>query len=367
MYLCDEIVVAAASTQQKGGVLQHHPISQTPFFKIQARQFSTYAKELQNPETVRYILSDDVIGAACHMLLSNPVSMRDVVDELRLPYRSWWVEWTDKARVDVRRALGIAFDNDKEIPQRFGFLIRTDETGRAGVATFCWIHHLSTMRDGLVLPNICPLEIHFDFERIHDETIGPPPMAHIENSSMYKKWKDDPAATKALFELDRSAWVRPGVLGEEMALAYATTMRMMPGAFNDGVPRDVEAFMASSMSDLEGEFLNSLAVLMLLNARNGVETEAEDRTKINKARKKQGKTELLNHVIAHLRLNAIERRAMRDPSMTIAGGGKRAHMVRGHVCVRRSTKGTKQIWWRRPHVRGLASGPIVQKTVKVSL
>jgi hypothetical protein len=96
----------------------------------------------------------------------------------------------------------------------------------------------------------------------------------------------------------------------------------------------------SAMADVTDEMGHILATLILMNSKNCLEFKnVEPPPKLNKARRKQGKLELLPYSTVEIKLNQAATRA------AVQGRGDEAHMrrhlVRGHFKVR----ATGIFWW----------------------
>ena len=83
-----------------------------------------------------------------------------------------------------------------------------------------------------------------------------------------------------------------------------------------------------------------IATLVLMNSKNCVEVRpVEPPPKLNKARRKAGKTELLPYSTVEITLNRAASRAAGDSAE--AREAMRLHLVRGHFKVRK----TGVFWW----------------------
>lgn len=357
MRLCDEINTFATVGKDAKTFGLPQAIASTPMYQAQLRQVQQHAGDIKR--ATRMILSDEVIEASTHLILSRPRSLLDCVGALKIGWPTLWIEWREPVRVAVRRSLGASEDNGNEMPERFGVLIRTDESGRRGRMTFAWVHPLDFQPYGVVIPQVCPYEISFDFDRCAVPAPSgrrEPTMDDCLESDVGKRWKHSPADMEALVALERSVDRVEGFGFRDLAVAWLQTIGPRADA-----QEALEAFLASQIGDTEGEYLGTLAILLLLASRNGTESKTEDFTRLNKSRRAKGKTELLNHDVVYLRLGKGEKsRGEAVGQGTISGAGRRAHMVRGHVVNRGGL-----IYWRRAHMRGV--GAPVGRTVKVSL
>jgi hypothetical protein len=124
--------------------------------------------------------------------------------------------------------------------------------------------------------------------------------------------------------------------------------------------RALERLLNLSRPNAEAEAGLLLAILMLLNSRNGTSREPADLTKINAARRKQGRHPLLDFCTVNLRLSASRSRALGRSDVPVHL--MRAHLVRGHFKIRRSG-----IYWWSPHIRGDANLGMLRKDYKVTL
>lgn len=343
MLLCDQIVTWASvpfGGRRRGfdWSLAHPTV-----YEDQTRAFRDLSRRLSG--SVRYVLADDVVTMSTDVLLSRPSSLQDVLGVLRIPYPSLWIEWNDDARRAARLHRDIVKDNGKDVPARLGFLVETDAEGRRGTATFCWSHERP--RTGPQPPAVCPYQIRFDFDAPPDAPIPETDRMRIDS---YRRWQGHARELAALDAISGIA---------DLSLSDDGRRSLMTMATVTGAPEVARVLLASARDDLAGETLQIVSILMLLAARNGIERTPEDRTQLNRARRKRGEPELLSHVVATMRLSKGERRSLATGGG--AGVSPRAHIVRGHYCVRGRT-----IYWRRSHVRaGQGGPPPAQRTVHV--
>ena len=297
----------------------------------------------------RYVLEDDVVAAATHVVMGRPRSMRDCAAALRLPWRRAWVEWREPARIAVRETLGIVTENGRPPPLRFGFLVEADAEGRRGTVRFAWSHAAEEL-DGMELASVSPFAMAFDFDRVE----GPAErMPGHEEALGYRRWAKSPADLDALDQLSTAFWreaTRDGAI-------------VMDGMARDA-RRPLDEVLREADGDLVGEPLSFLATVMLLSARGAVREQPEDRSRLNKSRLKARKQPLLDHVVLRMRLSGAERRAAAEAAARNGTGGMRGmkHVI-GHFVVRART-----IFWRRAHYRGLNGPPAATtRTVHVSV
>lgn len=344
MRLCDEINGFAENgmdPRRSGAPAER---LRDPYYQCEHRQSARVAQTLRN--AARFILSDEVIEAATHLVLSRPRSLRDCVDALKIGWPAMWIEWSEPARVGVRRLLGASNENTHETHRTMGFLLRASEDGRRGVLTFVWSH-------GGDEPLTCPIEVAFDLDLCAAAPHDADTVAACLETDIGRRWRRSPDDIAALLELERCVKI---LHGPELPRIAETVLEI-----SGGDQQILRRFLDSQYADIDGEFLASLAILLLLTSRNGPELRREDRARLNKSRAKQRKIGLLSHDVVYLRLSRGERVAgERVGGGTIVGASRRAHTVRGHLVNRGGV-----VYWRRAHVRG--TGPATPTTTVVTL
>ena len=308
-----------------------------------------------------FVLEDDVIAAAAEALLSRPRSIYDCLTVLRVPWPVAFIEWREQARCEVRQRLGVSKDNGELVPARAGFLLEAEPDGRRGRVRICWSHAGS--KPG---PEeecyVAPLWFLFDFDHLlRPAQPGDFSMSDEErrDSDLIRRWSRSPSDIAALDAINRATTT----MGVDTAKHLAALM-VAPGQMETAVALAKKA-LSSMYGDVSGEAMTFMAVLILLTSRNGVETKpGEDRTKLNKIRRKRGESPLLQHVRLSMRLSRAEKAAVSHIDASGDRASPRMHMVCGHPVRRGET-----IFWRRAHARGMKSGrPSADtRTVLVSL
>jgi hypothetical protein len=303
-------------------------------------------------------LDQAVVEAACHVVLSKPSSMLEALKHTRVPIPVLWCEWEDRGRRAMRDALGISVDNQKPLPKRFGFLITADEDGLAGTVEYAWKHPREESSaaaplisagyridpdDGCCVSNLMN---QFDFRRLDT----PLELDLPSDLGMMQRWRQ-PEQVEALKHLDNLAmthWTRTG--------------SALMNAFAQVTPDQVEQMIASVRDDINGEFLQMLSTLILLTARNGMESrEVTHSPKLNRSRIARGKPALLEHRVVTMRLSPGEAKDSRGRGVGHLSGPRRAHLVCGHYVTRGGT-----VFWRRSHMRGgKGHGTVGPKTIRV--
>lgn len=132
-------------------------------------------------------------------------------------------------------------------------------------------------------------------------------------------------------------------------------------AILEASPDAYDVLRRNAQHDWAGEPWFWLAVLALLNAKNGASsTFTPAPAALNKSRAKAGKPPLADYHQLTLRIGPRDAQAAR-------GGGSdrnamRAHTVRGHFKIRRTG-----VYWWRPFIRGEVAEGFARKTYKVRL
>lgn len=257
--------------------------------------------------------------------MSRP-AVRDVLPFCRLPFPTCWLEIAQQDRPFFADAflhgpnhsggrtyqpvrVGILCEQQGDNPQRFW-------------ATLAWSYNVpDQLAQGLDTPlAVCPAGVSI--------------------------WCDEPDPE----------------LGEPFTLKMmvAPYFREMMGRLLERAPELAETLSHNSNHDWAGEPWFWLAVMALLNAKNGASsTFAPIAPALNKSRAKAGKPPLADFHQLTLRIgprDAQGRRAGRS------GDGQRAHTVRGHFKVRRTG-----IYWWRPFIRGEVAEGFAAKRYKVKL
>jgi len=356
--LCDLVIRQGAFRAQPERLGYPRGAGGVPAVRAQLDAAATMAERIALGS--RFVLGDDVIGAAVQALMSRPRSLRDCTSVLRVPWPAAFVEWREPARVEARRALGVAHDNGEDVALRCGFLVEADAQGRAGTVRPCWSHREAGLA-GLEVASISPVFFRFDFGRIDapprpGDTVVTP--EERRDSDLFQRWSNSPADVAALEDMNR-AFAQVGMEDARRLAAAQAVRAASPVAA-------AQRMFDRMLADVAGEAMTFVAAIILLTSRNGTESvPGEDRSKLNRARARRGETPLQEHVVVHMRLSRSERHAEGGQA---SGHGTRAsprlHTVSGHPVCRGGS-----IFWRRAHTRGLASvrPQAGTRTVHVSL
>lgn len=340
MILADDILSAVGGPLDQGGML------------------GSIARSLRVAE--RFVLSDDIASAGYELISSKPTSLLDAMPLCRAPYPVTWLEWSGAA--SDRAGYGLLPYTEKvattpalfgrTTPIKLGCLIESDpaDKGQRGSMTWVWMlpsHGISASG----------LSINFDYtgnvldwgrEKLKDspfwrglvEKLGERASAETVRSAMihslrWKKLASDSVQLDALGKLSDF----------EMIWFSRHATELINTLERELVPELMRAWIGDVCG--EAPFVN--AVFLMMNSKNACEHEANDLSRLNRARGKSGKPPLLGHRITRLALSKARQRAAEAAGMSRAD--MRAHLVRGHFKIRRTG-----VYWWSPFVRGHGAG-----------
>jgi hypothetical protein len=265
---------------------------------------------------IRYVLEADVLEAADKIVLQWP----DLIDphdvRMRVPSERMWVEW------DIA-------SGGHGPAKRAGVLVEASPDGRSGCIRGFW-----TADHGLCAAQAALL---FDFDRAWTAIVQPETAYPVHSGS---------APSQRLLPCLRAKIDR----------SFHNCLRT---AF---LPNETGEMVDEMVSPIIDDMLVFFAFVHLLNASVPVRHRLVDRSRLNSARRRGGKTLLLDHVELSMAVDA------RDEPIRPGDGGARSrarlHLVRGHLVRRRNA-----LFWRSPHLRGGRdrSEPIVPKTIRARL
>lgn len=244
----------------------------------------------------------------------------------RVPFERTWVEVRFKDRPKVIARLDRPLEIGTETPGRVGLLI--EPTGLPG------IYALTLAWDTPSFAGPMPLNISI-VGALADLSGGESPPEVMQTLQ------------DGLYGVDANGSKERGPMPLPMTFMMGGAHFLpLAKALHENAPEKASMFVERAQADWAGEPWFWMAVLALLNSRNGASvTAGDDRTKLNRARAKGGKPALVDYHVLTVRLNKAERAAMRAGEVTHAS--MRAHVVRGHFKLRK----TGLYWWR-PFVRG---------------
>jgi hypothetical protein len=264
---------------------------------------------------LRYAL-DDSVAEVCLRLLDTDRGMLDPANSLlRLPAENFWVEWREE------RPVGASSLSTK--PRHVGILVNAALDGRSGTVHSFWKSDEGGVDAGQIY-------IEFDLDS---------PLCRIEPGNRRAVHVELPEFQPLLDCMTFS--VEPAWKAYFAELSPTLLMQTF------------ERCSAGIWLDLAFAF----AFATLLNSRGHIESRSSDLARLNSARAKRGKTELLDHIETRLCID--------ERSATRMGEGRtreapRLHQVRGHL-VRRADA----TFWRTTHLRGDAGTILLPRNVRV--
>ena len=301
-----------------------------------------FAAELSHVP-LRLVLSDELTKTCTALAYSDGESLADCLDLVHLPAQRLWLEWNEMPR---RAELARCFPEWTVDPLanhalRAGLLIQCDSnsSGRRGTLRTFW-----SAPGAAEDPLVAPLETRFDFDT-------PLP---------------DASAVDGVFEGGYAGVIDGRCRGlddllECVRFRFAREwLEYYRVAANNLATR--KAVLRASIETVATDTPLLISLCLLMNSRSGLPTVASDLSRLNRARAKDGKLPLLEHV--ELKAPVFQPRtvARSGTDFALHRQGPRLHHVRGHL-VRRAS----QLYWRSPHLRGhLALGRIATRTVELS-
>ena len=241
----------------------------------------------------RYVLDDNVAAAAEHVTLMDPASIEAAIEFARAPHPVCWFEWAEAPRQRVIAATGDPVKPRGRMPRRIGVLIDSSDTGRGFIATLAWEH-------GEGLAHVCLARIGYDpdrtvtperMETLYQETV----VASATPGSFVWRYRNREASLRAY------AQIAARITIDDHPLA---SLALTP-LIGDGRPAAVRAareYLEANRHDAADESLFVIAVLMLMQTRNGVERRPETYERLNRARAKKGQRPYFSHEVVTMRL-----------------------------------------------------------------
>ena len=290
----------------------------------------------------RFVISDDVVEAACQLLRSKPSSLVSALPLCRLPYENIWLEWNGEHPVGADPNAPLRKNAHRV--KRMGCWVSGGDRGRIGAAFWIWQDPEGEIAFG-------GLGTAFAFEAdvsgVYRMFNVPVPESNIDIVRDFKADNPHPwvkmvhqsdAEAEAMVQLTKQAapfpcpWINP---------FYE---RLIAEGIGPDDPR-LQEMHRGWEHDISGEIPFVFAILMLLNTKNAVEHTRSDLTRLNKARAKAGKVPKFDYSVTRLslsrgqarlgKLHGLDRQAMQK------------HLVRGHFKIRRTG-----VYWWSPFVRG---------------
>jgi hypothetical protein len=287
---------------------------------------------------VRYVLDRSVTEFAASFAFFDTERLLACLDLVRAPAQSLWLEWDDGDRAPVLHHAG--FRAAAAERRRAGLLISSEPGGRSGSMQVVWVGD-----DGA--PELSSIIIDFDLD-----------------APAFAQQSDDPRDS-----VFRATLAHDGELAGQAALAtlfghmrfrlrpewaaYYASQRLSGAQAGEALTANCECVAA--------EFPFAVGFLLALAARNAVALGAVSLERLNRARGRCGKPDLLDYTEVSALLGDI---ASATPSAAgFTRAPSRQHFVCGHL-VRRA----RQVFWRRSHLRGNpARGIVLGRNIRLRM
>jgi len=285
----------------------------------------------------RYVLSDEVAGAALAICETRGESLEKILPHIRLPHQRMMIEFREEGRGRMSAIAGIGtLHPGKVYPDHTALLIEADETGRRGTVEMCWINPDVGI-------SLYPVRLRFDLD---DPTTGGPidwsdPIDIGGGFSKHMPSDDEDHLTRSWMEYAR---LEQGLKFRGVESKEATFVRLHGQFLNHSV-------------ELAKEFRFLLSTLGMFALKNGVEYEEQ---RHDPARRAAGGSIGRRLAVEAETAPTILRMTMslsRDPERdrelkkALRRGEARSapglHWVCGHFKVRKTG-----VYWWSPHLRG---------------
>ena len=285
----------------------------------------------------RLVLADDLILCTTLLAYAEGERLAGCLDLLHVSSQQVWVEWLDATREKaLRQVPHFTVNQFASGKQRAGVLINAEVSGRRGTMRTFW-----SMPNGRAYAGALITE--FDL----DGAIRPPfDLAEAFRGGSVGVVAPEEPSLDALLEHVRfrfdpawAAYYRCAGLSDVESLSI------------------LRHALGTTAFDLPMVF----ALFLLYAAKDGVERRSADLQRLNHARRRHGREELLEHIELRAPINV---KYEQGPAPADMGDRRspRLHHVRGHIA-RRGDK----VFWRSPHLRGHARlGVVRSRTVELS-
>ena len=289
----------------------------------------------------RYSLSDDLVGLCTALAYSKGARTLACADLLHVPGEHVWIEWCEAPWIKELNRYG--FRSAAQCAQavgRRGALIQSSPQGRRGLIKSFW-----TNGDNELEVLASSMEAYFDFDTDAGEDPAAPDGRNGATISVFHRAAGNADILRRCFRFRyERTWA------DYYEQAQLSTCQA------DSIARHALGTIAIDIPVI-------LAFLLLLATRPGLPRRALMLERLNQARMKSGKTQLLDHIEVSSPLLPEYRSAGSQSPASYPRRGPRLHHVRGHL-VRRGS----QLFWRVPHLRGNArSGIVRSRTVTWTL
>ena len=334
--------------------------------------FLYVAREIKAAQ--RFVVSPDVRGAIRSLLTSRPSTLLEAARFAKLPFERCWFEWKPPEQANihanqiaVRRCgamlqpygphgftIWTAWEFDQaEMRREFEREIERQAPGERydaidsslvpsfGVSSLVGAYDLSSFVLPVLMTQDKTRKWFQQRELSREELVG---MRDDEKNPIRWALKD------------------PKELSALIALAQRSAFRVHDETNGQGKIASqhiLEGNVASVMHDVQDEMGHLFATLILMNSKNCVHVaKTEPEVKLNKARRKRGKPELLPYSTVHIELSKRQERAVESGLITREEA--RRHLVRGHFKVR----ATGVFWWNETW-RGNALRGVLERSAHI--
>lgn len=313
--------------------------SEHPLFRDMALDAKIVADRVAMTQH-RYLLDDEVAGAAYAVAETRGESLQRVLPHIRVPHRRMWIEFGERGRKDMASLAVVRLKNDDSIyPQHTAMMIESDDAGRRGMLEFCY----ADPKHGFVL---YPFAFEFDLDN------------PFRNSARLNP--NRPTEMPIWFQRDT-----PNVAGD-MTRSWLEHVRVHQGARHAGrEPAEVSykrliPERQQLIGDVLPEFRFLISALGMLSLRNGIRATAERVSPgLQKATGSLGRR-LEMQTTTSPTLMRMTMALSRDPDRDRAQGRRHGnapgrHWVCGHFKVRKTG-----VYWWSPHQRGDAARDLTE-------
>jgi hypothetical protein len=348
--LADEFIAAAA-------------VKLPPALRPIHRQFRFVAEKIKCAQ--RFVITPDVRIAIRALLSARPSAVKSALPFARLPYPCCWFEWVPPADAS---ALGPGQISCRKV----GALLEQMDGPRSFKFFTAWAFSEMPSEESEALMRLDPRAAHmarygvssmqagFDFE----DLTKPPWMLGKSGWVVRSLSASHDRAKLATLRDDKKNGIRFALKDEEeraalISIEERAAYRVMEeiGGYEmlRVAARTNPQHLESALRDVSDELGHLIATLVLMNSKNCIDVrEIAPPPKLNKARLKAGKTELLPYSTVEITLNRPSARAAAE------GRGSeeamRLHLVRGHFKIRK----TGVFWWHH-FMRGDESAGMVER------
>jgi hypothetical protein len=340
--------------------------------KILREEFVYLAHKIKAAQ--RFVVSPDVRGAIRSLLTSRPSTLVEASRFARLPFEQCWFEWKPPDEANIHAG---------QLPVRRcgGFL---EQYGEHGFTLFtAWEFERDAMRakmmeevrrkfaddeyagiDDHMVPNFGISSVVGAYDLADFDS--PPGMDSDPKHKWFhqrpltmedlEKQRDDVKnGVKWVFK-DPKEWRAIKQLEERSAFRVHVETHGYEKIIEQ---RAMTGDISSIIHDVQVEMGHLFATLILMNSKNCIDiAKTEPPVKLNKARSKRGKPELLPYSTVHIELSKSQQRAVEGG--LISREEARRHLVRGHFKVR----ATGVFWWGG-FMRGNAARGTVERSAHI--